>query len=140
MTVVSPKPRDGDVAHAGCEALAQLRAWRDEKRVLYVFFLRSFVTGASTAVSGRGKITQVDARAIEVGFEHGVLNSDIADADFIDGPLTLIDIPANAQESAEAVQIKLRGGDELLLATREIDATKIDRSAILPVAGAGGDG
>lgn len=107
------------------DGLARLRAWRDEKRLLHAHFMRSFLTGAITSVSLRAVIEQVDERAIKLGFEGGALSSMLAGAEIFDGPMTFIDVRLNTREDIEAVQLKLRGGDSLLISTREVDEAQL---------------
>ncbi len=59
--------------------------------------------------------------AIEIKFPDGEFHSVLSDAEFCLGPITFIDVKAEWQADADAVLVKLKGGDTILIATHVID-------------------
>lgn len=82
-----------------------------------------------TTVSLQAEISAVDEQSIRLEFEGGALGSILAGAEIFDGPMTFIDVAAKTREDFEAVQLRLRGGDSLLLSTREIGETQLGKLA-----------
>lgn len=103
------------------DGFGKLRAWRDEGRPVHAYFFRNVLTGAAAAASVRGRITRLDEAGIEVAFDAGALTATLSGAECFDGPLVLVDAASGTSRQRDAVQIKLSGGDSLLISTIPVD-------------------
>ncbi|HXI87581.1 MAG TPA: hypothetical protein VNH64_08990 [Parvularculaceae bacterium] len=129
MTDAAAKDHDEN-ALAFRDGLARLIAWRDEGRLLHAHFARNFLTGAITTVTLRAEIASIDSLSIKLRFDGGGLRSMLAEAEIFEGPMTFIDVRSKRREDIEAVQVKLRGGDSLILSTREIAEVELTQLAV----------
>lgn len=96
----------------------RLQSWQRAGERLHAWYSRSPAEGAIVFVGLECVISAIHESSICLKGQASSFNAVMIGAEFIDGPMTSIDVKAGTETEFDAVQIKLRGGDSLTLSMR----------------------
>ena len=122
MTDAADKRRRVARTHAALRALERIEGWMTDATPVHALYVRNFATGAPTFVRMNGVVSSIDERQIALRSDDGDLRVLIGDAEIFDGPIKVFVPPQKKEREIEAVQIKPRGGDSLIVSPYALDA------------------